>query len=336
VRALEKKPFRIEAAPLYRYDESLIEKRLKTLHTQISAAPVNAAMRLNDNGGFTVSPAKAGHAPDIPKTEASLRGLLSQNQSGNIELTLQTVKPKYDAAHFEKAQSLLGAFTTAYPGEDSAPRNVNIRLAAASIHNRVVYPGETFSAMAHFGPSTPEHGYERAASIVHGEVVEDYGGGICQVSGTLYNAALYAELEIVARASHSQRVHYLNYGFDAAVAGDYYDLKFKNNTQYPVLITSRVEHDRLVVSIYGFETRERNRHLRFEVRQVELLQPEPYREVVDPNIPRGIRHVTLESQFGYHVELFKHVYVNGERISEEKINTSVYRPLQGVIAIGAG
>jgi vancomycin resistance protein YoaR len=114
------------------------------------------------------------------------------------------------------------------------------------------------------------------------------------------------------------------------------DLKFKNNTPRPILITSRIENEKLYVEIHGLETRESGRQLRFEVRQVEIIPPEPYREVVDPSVPFGQRQITLESQMGYHVELYKLVLINGVEISQEKINSSVYKPLQGVIAIGAG
>jgi len=125
-------------------------------------------------------------------------------------------------------------------------------------------------------------------------------------------------------------------GFDATVAGDYYDLKFSNNTPYPILIISDMEGGNLRISIYGYETRPTNRNIRFSAKRVEVIRPEPYREVVDPTIPFGERYITLESQLGYHIELHKHIYVDGQEVEVVKINTSIYKPLQGVIAIGAG
>jgi uncharacterized protein YabE (DUF348 family) len=102
-----------------------------------------------------------------------------------------------------------------------------------------------------------------------------------------------------------------------------------------LLITSYVQNGHLYVKIHGNETRDANRIFIFEAIQ-QLIPPEPYREVVDPNIPRGERVVTLESQPGYRVELYKYVYINGTVVEQIKINTSVYKPMQGVIAIGAG
>jgi vancomycin resistance protein YoaR len=171
---------------------------------------------------------------------------------------------------------------------------------------------------------------------VRGKPVEDVGGGVCQVVTTLYNAVLRAELEIIQRHNHSARVGYVDAGFDATVAGDYLDLKFKNNSARPILITSQFENGRLFVKIHGVETRQYGRSLKFEAKQIELIPPSPYREVVDPKIPRGERLVTLESQPGYRFELYKCVFVDGKEIEKIKINTSVYKPLQGIITIGAG
>jgi len=230
--------------------------------------------------------------------------------------------------------STLGTYSTPILDQDAGPRIRNVGRASDRIHNQMLYPGDVFSASALVGTHLPDSGYEAAVVLVRGEPVEDIGGGICQVVTTLYNAVLLAELTVVQRHNHSVRVSYVDYGFDATIAGDYYDFKFKNNTSYPILIVSRLERNTLTVSIHGNESRPPNRSLQFSSRRVDIIPPEPYKEVLDTTLAPGERVITLESQMGYRFEVFKHVFIDGQETEEVQINTSSYRPLQGVISIG--
>jgi vancomycin resistance protein YoaR len=164
--------------------------------------------------------------------------------------------------------------------------------------------------------------------------VEDIGGGVCQVVTTLYNAVLRAELQVTQRHNHSARVSYAPPGFDATVAGDYFDLKFKNTTPRPLLITAHVRGSALFVGIYGYEERKEGRSIRFEAVEIEALQPEPCEEIEDETLLPGERVVQIEPQPGYRVQLIKHVYLDGNPVEQIVINTSTYKALPGVIAIG--
>ena len=325
----------ITSPPEFSFNPERMEDIMAKLSAGLDSPPVNAAF-IEEGGQLIVKGEINGHGVDIESAARATQAILRSLESGTVELQIITVEPLYTKEDFDFPKTVLGYFETESIDRDDSPRIRNIRIAAGRIHNQMLYPGEVFSAGAAIAAHLPDSGYEVSIVLVNGEPIEDVGGGVCQVVTTLYNAVLRAELEVLQRHNHSARVSYVGLGFDATVAGDYFDLKFKNNTPRPILITSHLRDSRLYVGIYGYETRKAGRSLRFEARQVELIQPEPYRQVVDSTIPRGEQFVTLESQMGYRIELFKLVYIDDTLVEEVKINTSVYKPLQGVIAIGAG
>ena len=333
LRALEHRSHEILGQPIYRYNEALIPERLELVRKQASLLPVNAYMRL-ESAGFVITEGVPGHTPDMQEAAEQVKKILISRQPGQVELNMHTILPTYNAQHFSQAKSLLGSFYTPYTGGEEMPRNINIRLAAAHINNTVVYPGDVFSTREALGPITPEQGYTAASVIVDGQMVEDFGGGVCQVASTLYNAVLFAELPVIERANHSIKVQYLDFGFDAAIAGDYMDLKFKNNLSYPVLVTARASGGILEIQIYGRETRPPNRTLAFVSELIEVIPPEPERILIDDNLPSGHVLVSTEPRDGYRYELFRIIFIDGEQVEKEKINTSVYRPVQGVITKG--
>jgi vancomycin resistance protein YoaR len=325
----------IDAPPMFVFSSERMEDVMRQLSERFDVLPQNASFYI-EHGWIDVTEERAGYGVDIVEASHTTREILESLNDGTVELTATEAAPLYTTADFDFEYSVIGSFATAMSGTPDEPRHRNIGRASERIHNIVVYPGEVFSAAALIESNSPESGYETAIVLVDGEPVEDTGGGVCQVVTTLYNAALYAELEIIQRNSHSAPVGYVDMGFDATVAGDYYDLKFINNTPRPILVTSRVSHQRLTIEIHGLETRAHDRGIRFVSRTIETIPPEPYREVVDPSIPRGEKLITLLQQDGYRVELYKYVFVGNDQVGEIQINTSEYRPLQGVIAIGAG
>jgi vancomycin resistance protein YoaR len=143
---------------------------------------------------------------------------------------------------------ILGEYTTKFTAEPKA-RNVNINLAANTLRGAVVKPGEVFSYNEAIGPTTMANGYQRARIFVRGKKALGYGGGVCQVSSTLYNAAASAGMEIVERHSHSLPVEYVPKGKDAATSYGGIDFKFKNTYFYPVVIDTGVVENALTIQI---------------------------------------------------------------------------------------
>ena len=129
----------------------------------------------------------------------------------------------------------LGGFSTDF-SSSAAGRATNVKNACSLINGSVIYPGEQFSVYEAISPITTDNGYQIAGAYENGQVVDSVGGGVCQVATTLYNAVIRAELDIVQRYNHSMIVSYVKPSDDAAIAGTYKDLKFKNNLDNPVYI----------------------------------------------------------------------------------------------------
>ena len=327
------RPHKITTPPNLSYDQAIINARLQTVSDKLQISPTNAGLAYKD-GKITVTPEAPGRVVNMEAAAEQLVLLISSLSGGIVEMQTTPRQPRYTTDDLRFTVSELGTFSTPIAADKDDPRVRNVRRASERIHNQVLFPGDVFSASALIGTHLPGSDYEAAIVLVRGEPVKDIGGGICQVVTTLYNAVLLAELTVVQRHNHSVRVSYADYGFDATIAGDYYDLKFKNNSMHPVLITSRMHADALHVSIHGYESRPTNRTIQFSSHRVDVIPPAPYKEVIDAGLSAGERIVTLESQMGFRFEVYKHIYIDGQEVERVKINTSAYRPLQGIISVG--
>lgn len=319
---------------VYSCDVSQLSEIVNNYAQRFDIAPKEPEFSRVD-GEFIAKPGAAGISIDKEKLADDIKRVLNSKKSGTVEVVSNVVNPKYKAEEFAKATNLLGSFTT-YFVEGVNNRNQNIITAASKINNSVVLPGEVFSTNKEFGETTYENGYRVAGTYLNGKIVDGMGGGMCQVSTTLYMALLHAEAEIVERANHSMKVGYANYGFDATLAGDYIDLKFKNNTDYPMTIESVLTNKGITVNIYGFETRDATRKLKFE--SVLVSETQPGAEIIkkDPTLPLDKRVVDVAQKTGYKYQLYKIVYENGIEISRSPVNTSTYRAIQGEVRIGTG
>jgi len=223
---------------------------LDNLDKQFSFAPENA--HLDQNGG--IIPEKAGsqiHRQTF--TEQFYAYIFSTRQTKVMELPFLTVYPKVDSELLSDIRSMrIGRYVTSF-NPSNKKRSTNIELATKAINNQVVFPGETFSFNRVVGKRTAAKGYLRAKVIVRGEFSEDIGGGICQVSSTLYNAVDNAGIKIVERFSHSRKVPYIPPGRDATVSWYGPDFEFKNTYNQPVLIRARTLGHLLIISVYSSE-----------------------------------------------------------------------------------
>ena len=213
-------------------------------------------------------------------------------------------------------------------------RKTNVQVAAGRINGTVVYPGKTFSTIKVIKDRTVENGYAVAAEYSSGKVVDGVGGGVCQVSTTLYNAVINAELEIVERAPHSMVVSYVDVARDAAIAGDYKDFKFRNNTDVPIYIAAVADGSTLSFRIYGEETRASNRTLKFESKVLETIQPGEPKITEDPSLPASYRSVTQSAHVGYKSQLWKIIYEDGVEVDRVQVNSSIYAAEPEYITVG--
>ena len=337
----EKNRAALEAAPVdletgCYYDTAALSGTLAAMEAEITL-PAEEPKVQRENGAFVVSAGHPGIALDIGgtldaftdalKTYHGTRGVMP------VTLAVTETQPQFSSGDAMQTMDLLGSWTTKYD-RSATNRNENVRLAAMSVHNTFLLPGELFSTNATFGPTTPERGYKPGGTYVNGKLVDSIGGGVCQTSSTLYRALLEAELEIVERTNHSLPVGYMALGFDATLAGDYIDMKFRNNTDAPVLLEALMADGSLTINVYGRETRPSTRTVEYKSELVSTIQPPEEKVTEDPTLPMGERVVDAEAKTGYHYKTYKHVYENG--VFQEKIYVadSRYRTMAAEVRIG--
>lgn len=288
-----------------------------------------------ENGQFVIVEGKEGIVVSEEKSvDAVLEYIESSYGIGKnqVELIVEVDLPKGDREQLSKVQDVLGSFTTSY-SSSGANRSQNVRNGASLINGTVVYPGEEFSTYEYVSPFTEANGYKNAGSYLNGKVVDSLGGGICQVSSTLYNAVLLSELEVVERAPHSMQVSYVQPSADAAISGTYKDFKFKNNTDAPIYIEgTTTDSKKITFTIYGQETRPKNRTIEYTHK---ILSSTPAATVLAADGSQGIGYRSVESGHnGCVAELYKNVYIDGKLESSEKVNKSSYMVSNRTVTYG--
>ena len=306
---------------------------LKEKAVPLANHAVNAAIT-KYSGGFSITEEKEGKTVSIKKTLASLEQYLNEiwnYQDFEHEVILKKETPTVKAQDLETIQDELGSF---YTDAGGGTRWQNLKTGIGKINGLIVMPGEEVSVHDVTAPYDAEHGYVAAGSYENSQVVDTYGGGICQVSSTLYNALLRAEVEIVKRYPHSMLVSYVDPSADAAIAGDYKDLVFKNNYGTPIYIEGNIDSsNRLVVKIYGKEVRDKSREVKFES---EILSTTEYKTVYEADSEKTIGSMegSGSPHTGKEARLWKIIFENGKEVSRDDINYSKYNKSDYIVKVG--
>lgn len=317
------------------FDEKALQKVLKNNSSKLVDRAKNATLK-RKSGKFIVVPEVIGVTLDQEASEKALATYLNDTWDGNdceFDLTVITEEPKYVSKDLESVTDQLATFTTNY-SSSSNDRSANIANGAKLINGTVVYPGEEFSTYDLVAPFTRANGYFIGKAYSNGQVIDSIGGGICQVSSTLYNTAIRAELDITDRMPHSMNVAYVPLAADAAIAGTYKNLKFKNNTNYPIYIQGFSENRNVTFTIYGKEERDSNRKIKFRSKQLATYYPGADIATKDPTMAEGRTVVTQSAHIGYKAELWKDIYIDGKKVDSILMNTSVYQASPRRVIIG--
>lgn len=328
-------------AIIFELEFAVDEKKLKEiLETNIGILSIEAKDATIEKKGdrFVYTDEVDGKTVDMEKAIPAVTEFLTKEwdySETTIVLATMVSEAKITRALCEKIETEpIGSYTTSFTSS-SSNRCGNIENAVKLMTGSVLLPGDTFSCLEHMVPFTAENGYYLAGSYLNGKSVDSYGGGVCQVSTTLYNAVLLAELEVVQRNNHGLTVSYVPLSADAAIAeSSGMDFKFKNNTAGPIYLEGIVENKHLTFNLYGHEERPANRTIEYESKVIEVLYPGADVVSVDANRPVGTWIVTQSSHTGYRAELYKHVYINGEKQSTERINSSYYAPAPNYVIAG--
>ena len=250
---------------------------------------------------------------------------------GEVDLEVEITEPKGSKEELARVKDVLGKGSTDY-SSSSASRATNIKNGTQKLNGKVLYPGDTFSVCDAMVPFTEENGYALAGSYANGTVVESFGGGICQVSSTLYLAVLRSELQVTERHNHSMIVNYVKPSMDAAIAEGAKDFKFVNNLDTPVYIEGYAGGGMVSFVVYGEEYRSEGRTVSYESETLETIQPTT-ELTADPEKALGSIEQTDSSHTGYRAKLWKVVTENGQETREE-VNNSTYQMTPAKYKVG--
>lgn len=231
----------------------------------------------------------------------------------------------------EAFPNVLGTFTTRYDASNKNRSN-NIMLASNKIDGTVILPGETFSYNQIVGKRTIDAGYKEAGAYAGGKVVQEVGGGICQVSSTLYNAVLYANLEVVDRSNHYFETSYVDAGRDATVSWGTVDFKFKNNRKYPIKVEAVSKNGVTKISIKGIKE-EKEYEVVIQSKVTSTIQKNvKYEE--DASLDSSDEIIVQEGHNGCTSKTYKILKLNGAVISTEEISSDYYHSLDKIVRKG--
>ncbi|MGB9802742.1 VanW family protein [Desulfofundulus sp.] len=307
------------------------DQKLDALAEEIVAPPRDAAFRVLPDDHIEIIPGCDGMKVDEEQAYRDLLSALSAGKKPEVQLHMVHVKPRITTEEVRAMglKGLLSSYTTSFDASYT-DRAYNIRVAAAALDGLLVPPGQEVSFNKVVGPRSSEAGYKNAKVIVNNQLVDGPGGGVCQVSTTLYNAVLLANLEVLDRTNHSLPVTYVPIGRDATVVYGAIDFRFRNNTESYIYIRSVVNGNRLTFKIYGNTDFKVPVELRSRI--TEVLEPKVIREP-DPNLEKGEQVVKQKGVRGYRVVTERVVKVNG-RLFTERLADSLYEPVDEVVAIG--
>ena len=316
-------------------DGTSVADVIRNKETEINCDPLPNGLYMNEGRDtFTITPTENG--VQISENEA-VNAVMSymdlEWHGGQGEITLPAVETEAEdtSSQLTKVRSLLGTGETVFDSTNEG-RVTNITLATEHINGTVLYPGEEFSSVQTIGPTTEENGFKPGASYADGRIVETYGGGVCQVTSTLYRAVLESELEVTERHNHTMMIHYAEPGMDATMSEDALDFRFINSTESPIYIEGYVQDDTVSFHIYGEETRDPARSITFESREIAKSDYETVYLTDDNEEFGSVQEIFGEE--GIQAELWKIITVNGEQDSEEKVNVSLYSPLNHAYIVG--
>lgn len=307
------------------------EEVILNIGNKIFKKPLDAHPIIKSDGSVTIKDSEIGRYMDLNEAKELIN--LDILHEEKIELPVYKTEPKIYSNYYEGINKKLGDFETDY-SSSIKNRKENIRLAASKFNNMKLNPGDEVSFNDVVGEISEETGFKNATVIVGGEYEDGIGGGICQVSTTLYNSLVLSDLEITERHNHSRPIHYVDLGTDAAVARGYKDLKFKNNTNNSILILAEANGEKLNFKILG-NSSDRDYEIKIVPELLGTVSP-GVDTVYSDALPEGESTVKESGAKGYSYKTYKEIIKNGEIVEKKEISKSYYLPKDKVVVVGTG
>lgn len=313
-------------------NERAMREFIKNIESQSNRSPSNAYINVGSEGTITVSKETDGYElKEAQLEEEVLKALHSSSSLSPIKAPVEAIKPKITADRLSEINSNISSFTTNY-ASSSFERARNIELAASFINGKLLMPGETFSFNEIVGERTEERGFQPAPVVVDHKVESGFGGGICQVSSTLYNAVLLAGMNATERTHHTLPSAYVKLGMDATVDWNDIDFKFKNTLNYPIVIEMNTSNRNLYANIYSNSALLKRRYI--VTNNIYQVINSNTNIIDDPNLSVGQNLILQNAYNGYKVKTIRSTYENGVMIGSEIISNDYYTPVNGVKKVG--
>lgn len=316
-------------------DSQKLNNRLEEIITELNTSPSDAVYSFDSSkGDFAYTEEISGVNVDAAHVATSLERALSSRISAGIRPSVRKIEAEYTLDMARHDTSLIAEFTTSFSGSTYGKKNrvYNIVKAAQLINGITVASGEQFDINEILGKRTEENGWKLATGIRYGKYVQEAGGGVCQVSTTLYNAVLMADLEVVERWHHSWPLGYVPVGRDATISTDGPNFVFLNTTPKPITITALTdtENKTVTVRLYGRPSEE-FAYIELRSWKIETI-PDPGSEIkLDKTLPYGTEVIERESREGCISETYKYYFnAAGELLSKARVTKDKYRAVKGI------
>lgn len=315
-----------EGYGMYCTDPNGLRHQLIRLGETLYKAPVSAQLIKNEEGDYHIVPEQIGREMDLSALIMWWGGFSIYQEKYPLPVKELLPMVTEDELRNRLPQTLWAEYSTVLA--DIPDRTENVKLAAAKLQGLLVIPGQEFSFNETVGPREMEEGFREAKIIVGGKFENGMGGGICQVSSTLYNTLLLAGLQISERHNHSLQIAYVPLGRDATVVYGQKDLKFKNTTNCVLRIKTRLEGLKLTIGIYGSG---KNPFSNIKITH-KVLKTYPFTKEFqsDPSLVPGQQKILVKGQDGYLVETYRSI-LKGTEMKNELVSRDYYAPVNQVV-----
>ncbi|MGI6152187.1 MAG: VanW family protein [Christensenellales bacterium] len=327
-------------------DRASLASFIRSIATEIDREAVEPTLHYDpeaptDAPPFTVIDGQSGLTVDVEATIDAVIEQLASGTYGKVSVVVNETPPTVSASELAAKVTLIASFTTEFKTKE-AGRTHNLNLACEKLNGISIADGETFSFNDVVGPRDEANGWKEALVIIGGSRYEDgWGGGICQVSTTLYNALLLTGCDFAdfSRVNHSIPSGYVDRGLDATVAYGSKDLKFTNttgSTVYIVAYTSDLDQStgKLTFNVYGQALPE-GTEIKVYSKTAQTLEPPEPEYIYDPTEPPTYKKELQKERKGYVVEVYREKIVNGVSQGAELLYTDTYKPVQGIYTVGS-
>ncbi|MDO4567565.1 MAG: VanW family protein [Clostridia bacterium] len=313
-------------------DSSLVEAIADELRGDIDVAPSNASFVIdpeNTEQFFLFTPEVYGSAVDAGILERLTKYKFNNDNTESLAVPMSSIVPSVTVASLSKLLQPRAVFSTSYAMSSGANRVHNIKKAAGLVNGTVLQPGEVFSINDCLGYRTIESGWLPAPAIIMGGAsTEDQpGGGVCQVSTTMYNAVVMADLEVVYRRGHSRVSDYAAGGLDATIDSGRIDFQFKNSTEHPLYVFCWVETGakRVWCAVYGEAFPATFDRIEFVSQHIETIQPSATEYITDPTLEEGYWMLRNNARTGYIYDTYKVYYLNDVVVQRVFVDRTEYK-----------